>query len=113
MKRQLALFAMAAGLIAGCATAPPVVNWDSRVGTYTYDQAVKEYGTPDKLARLTDGRKAAEWYLCYGQRVVPDPSWVMLRQDQIGRLDSGQQNFEINLHLTFTTNDVLVEWYKD
>lgn len=49
------------GLVASCATAPKI-DWASRVGTYTYDQAVLELGPPDKSAELTDGTLIAEWY---------------------------------------------------
>jgi len=45
-------------LLAGCAT---TVDWPSRVGTYTYDEAVKELGPPDKSATTTDGILVAEW----------------------------------------------------
>jgi hypothetical protein len=44
---------------AGCAT--PGIDWDRRIGAYTYDQAVLELGPPDKLATLTDGTVVAEW----------------------------------------------------
>lgn len=43
---------------AGCATK---IDWNSRVGLYTYDQAVTEMGPPDKSAKLTDGSTVAEW----------------------------------------------------
>lgn len=46
-------------LIAGCATNK--VDWNSRIGNYTYDQAVTELGPPDKSAKLTDGTTVAEW----------------------------------------------------
>jgi hypothetical protein len=46
-------------LLAGCAT--PRVDWNSRIGNYTYDQAVLELGPPDKQARLEDGTTVAEW----------------------------------------------------
>jgi len=55
----MVLFLMAA-FFAGCETAPPV-NWDSRVGIYTYDQAVKDFGPPDRQAKLTDGQTVAKW----------------------------------------------------
>src|SRR5436189_6475440 len=45
---------------AGCKSTPKV-DWSSRVGTYTYDQAVQELGPPDKTATLSDGKKVAEW----------------------------------------------------
>lgn len=44
----------------GCASTPKV-DWDARVGNFTYDQAVIELGPPASEATLTDGRKVAEW----------------------------------------------------
>lgn len=46
-------------LLAGCAG--PKVDWNSRVGVYTYDQAVTELGPPDKQAKLSEGSTVAEW----------------------------------------------------
>ncbi|MBL9128743.1 MAG: hypothetical protein JNL97_13905 [Verrucomicrobiales bacterium] len=37
------------------------VDWDARVGTYTYDDAVRELGPPDKSAKLSDGSTVADW----------------------------------------------------
>lgn len=48
-----------ASLLAGCATNK--VNWAVRVGNYSYDLAVMEYGPPDKQAKLQDGTVVAEW----------------------------------------------------
>lgn len=45
--------------LAGCTA--PRVDWSTRVGTYTYDQAVTDYGPPDKEAVLSDGSKVTEW----------------------------------------------------
>jgi hypothetical protein len=46
-------------LIAGCSTNK--IDWNSRIGNYTYDQAVTELGPPDKSAKLTDGTTVADW----------------------------------------------------
>ena len=46
-------------LWSACATAK--VDWNSRVGVFTYDQAVLELGPPDKMAKLTDGTTVADW----------------------------------------------------
>ncbi|HMP82739.1 MAG TPA: hypothetical protein PKA41_08575 [Verrucomicrobiota bacterium] len=54
-----ALLAVLATLLAGCKT--PKIDWNSRVGNYTYDQAVLELGPPDKHATLSDGVIVAEW----------------------------------------------------
>jgi len=50
------------GLWAGCASTPKV-DWDTRVGNYTYDDAVKELGPPDRFAQTGDGTTVAEWFL--------------------------------------------------
>jgi hypothetical protein len=55
-----AILALAIAFIVGCKTTPPV-DWNSRVGTYTFDQAVIELGPPDKQAKLSDGKTVAEW----------------------------------------------------
>jgi hypothetical protein len=49
----------------GCTTTR--IDWQTRVGSYTYDQAVLELGPPDKLATLTDGTKVGEWLMYRGQ----------------------------------------------
>lgn len=54
---MLALFAL---ILAGCRTTPPI-DWDNRIGHYTYDQAVMDFGPPDKSAQLSDGKTVAEW----------------------------------------------------
>jgi hypothetical protein len=48
----------------------PRIDWTARVGNYTYDQAVVEFGPPDKLAHLSTGSTVAEWLLRRGQVVV-------------------------------------------
>lgn len=53
-----ALF-LALGLFTGCQTNK--IDWTSRIGTYTFDDAVKEMGPPDKTATLTDGTQVCEW----------------------------------------------------
>jgi hypothetical protein len=45
--------------IAGCATNR--IDWNSRIGAYTYDQAIMELGVPDRSATLSDGTIVAEW----------------------------------------------------
>ena len=60
-KRLFGLFLLVTllWLAAGCATSR--VDWATRVGTYTFDQAVMEYGPPDKTATLKDDTVVAEW----------------------------------------------------
>ena len=56
----LTVVALVAAFIVGCQTTKPV-DWNSRVGNYTFDQAVSELGPPDKQAKLSDGKTVAEW----------------------------------------------------
>ena len=67
-------------LLVGCATHR--VDWGSRIGTYTFDNAVIELGPPDKQAKLEDGTLVADWltrrgstfaYPAYG--FVNSPYW--------------------------------------
>jgi hypothetical protein len=60
MLRKLpVLFAVLALLVAGCATTK--IDWNSRIGSYTFDDAVVELGVPDRQATLVDGSIVAEW----------------------------------------------------
>jgi hypothetical protein len=56
---------------AGCAT--PQIDWNSRIGVYTHDQAVLELGPPDRQARLEDGTLVAEWLTRRGHTLVYSP----------------------------------------
>ena len=49
-----------AAAVAGC-VATSRIDWTARLGSYTYDQAVAEFGPPDKVAKLSDGAIVAEW----------------------------------------------------
>jgi hypothetical protein len=51
------------GLLAGCAHP---VDWKARVGSYTYDDAVRELGPPDKKETLSDNTLVAEWLTARG-----------------------------------------------
>src|SRR5258705_4338099 len=55
-------------LLAGCASTPKA-DRNSRVGSFTYDQAVAEMGPPDKSATLSDGSTVAEWFIKHGSSV--------------------------------------------
>ena len=55
-----------AWMVAGCATSGRV-DWPSRIGNYTYDESVKEYGPPLRKETTTDGTQVVEWLLQKGQ----------------------------------------------
>jgi hypothetical protein len=59
-------FIVLAVLAAACASGPRAnidnIDWGSRIGTYTYDQALAELGEPNVMGESSDG-KTAEWVL--------------------------------------------------
>ena len=58
---MLALF-----VVAGCVTTQKI-DWPSRVGHYTYDQAVAEFGKPGDTTRSADGGTIAIWMIQHGR----------------------------------------------
>jgi len=57
--------ALALLLVAGCATPrpdPTTIDWNARLGSYSYDEAVAEFGTPEVTGESAAGR-FAEWIL--------------------------------------------------
>jgi hypothetical protein len=59
---SLVVLSLAAILLAGCATMQ-TVDWNSRVGRYTYNQAVNELGPPDQQIPSSDGKVVAKWVI--------------------------------------------------
>ncbi|MFT4590487.1 MAG: hypothetical protein ACI9VS_002004 [Candidatus Binatia bacterium] len=53
-------------MVAGCQTTRKV-NWDDRVGTATYSEALNELGPADKFAQLSDGSLVAQWLYRRGE----------------------------------------------
>ena len=94
-------------LLVGCATENKAL-WNSRIGGYTFDQAVKEYGPPDKSAELTTGTKVFEWLLEKGTT-----QGTYLSSPYVGGglnsvyTSSGPDFF---LRLTFDKDGKLLEW---
>ena len=62
---SLAVLFLAAAFIAGCKTTP-TVDWNSRIGTCTFNQAVARLGSPDKQSRLSDGKTVYQWITLRG-----------------------------------------------
>ena len=106
----------AAGLLiaGGCSTTPKI-DWASRVGNYTYDQAVTEMGPPANSAKLTDGTMVADWLTWRGRShsyitsgyssgyYYPGPMW------QSYSTTTGPDYY---MRLTFGPNGQLNAWKK-
>jgi len=49
------------GLIGAGCQALQQVDWDGRIGQFSYEQAVAELGRPDEETKLPGGMRRAEW----------------------------------------------------
>ena len=109
--RTIAALLFTALLAAGCATQK--INWQARVGNYTYDQAVTELGLPDKAAKLSDGSTVAEWLMQRGQTVVTPVPYPMAPPYYFGPgvpMYSATRLPARFLRLTFGPNNRLKAW---
>src|ERR1035437_8549191 len=108
---KIFLFAATAILFAGCATHR--VDWNARVGAYTFDQAVVELGPPDKQAKLNDGQTIAEWITrsSNGGNVVVGTGFY--GRPGGGFIESSPSYYERKLRLTFNMNNVLAKWSRN
>jgi hypothetical protein len=106
-----------AGLLSGCATAPKI-DWVARVGNYSYDQAVIEFGPPDKESTLSDGTRVAEWLMRRGYRQVYPMGGYYYPQGPYGYgwyypptyIDTSSPDYF--LRLTFNADGQLRTWKK-
>jgi hypothetical protein len=107
MKRLLSLVIslLLLATLAACKTVPPV-DWQARVGHFTFDQAVQELGPPEKSASLTDGTRVADWLTARGQRHVTYHSLPGGRVIQM----EGARDPDRLLRLTFGPDGQLRDW---
>ena len=104
------LASLALGLL-GCAA--PRVDWDARVGNYTYDQVVLDLGPADKSETLKDGTKVAEWLTARG---YSRGTLTSLGGQYYGtpwvHYYSEQPSQDSLIRLTFSPDGVLRAWRK-
>ena len=91
-----------------------VIDWNSRVGTYTYAQAVAEFGRPNRQAGLSDGKIIYKWFIqpMAAPRVNSGMSYYGKTGFGAGQIISPRYNDHV-LQLTFGTNGVLTSWSKN
>jgi hypothetical protein len=110
----LTVAALVAAFIVGCQTTKPV-DWNSRIGNYTFDQAVTELGPPDKQAKLSDGKTVAEWITRRnGGSGLSVGTGFFGGGVGVGMSHSvGQGYSDKVLKLTFGTDNKLASWSKN
>jgi hypothetical protein len=108
-----AILALTVAFLTSCATTKPV-DWNSRIGNYTYDQAVTELGPPDLQARLSDGKLVCKWFTQppVGPRFNSGMSSYGNNGFGAGQTIGSGYNNQM-LQLTFDTNSTLTAWSKN
>jgi hypothetical protein len=103
----------AIALVTGCATTKPV-DWNSRVGNYTYDQAVTDLGPPNRQVKHSDGKVESKWFIQppVGPRINTGMSYYGNNGFGAGQTIGTSQNDHV-LQLTFGTNGTLISWSKN
>lgn len=110
--------AVALGLVllafSGCRTSK--VDWNSRIGAYTFDQAVKDSGPPDRDAVLADGSRVSEWILQRGGSLsvisIPPSGPYYPPGGYVSGPVFVDNSPEYSIRLTFGPDRVLKAWKK-
>lgn len=79
------LLPLALAFLVGCQS----VNWNQRIGAYTYNDALTEHGVPAKSVNMKDGSSIHGWN--WYHRIPPWMDELILGFDRNGRLISGQE----------------------
>ena len=105
---------LAVAFLTGCVSTPPV-DWDSRVGHFTYSQAVAELGPPARQFKVGEGRTEYRWFIQpYGGTSYNGGLAPSTVNPAMGPAPTIGPNFDKRvLKLTFDTNGVLTAWSKN
>jgi hypothetical protein len=110
---SLAILFLAIAFITGCKTVPKV-DWDSRVGNYTFDQAVTELGQPSKQVKFDDGKFAVQWITLHGGDGLYVGGGYGSGNYGMGASQTMAQSYKDHvLELTFGPDNKLVSWAKN
>jgi hypothetical protein len=109
---SLAVLSAAVAFIAGCKTTQ--VDWNSRVGVYTFDQAVADLGPPNKQAKLSDGKTVDQWITLHGSNGFFGGAGYANGNYGMGAGQPIAQSYKDHvLELTFGPDGKLVSWAKN
>jgi hypothetical protein len=108
-----AVLLLAITLVTGCTTTKPV-DWNSRVGHYTYNQAISEFGLPNRQTKLSDGKVESKWFVQppVGPRFNSGMSYYGDTGFGAGQTIGTSRNDQM-LQLTFDPNGKLTAWSKN
>ncbi|HEX5398299.1 MAG TPA: hypothetical protein VFY06_04550 [Verrucomicrobiae bacterium] len=110
---SLAVLVLAVAFLAGCRTTSSV-DWNSRVGVYTFNQAVAELGQPDKQSKRDNGDTTYQWITLHGGNASPAAGTYLGANGQMGGTQPYVQTYKDHvLELTFGPDGKLVTWAKN
>jgi hypothetical protein len=110
---SLAVLFFAVAFIAGCKTTP-AVDWNSRVGVYTFNQAVADMGPPAKQSKLSDAKTVDQWITLHGSNGVFTGGGFNNNNYGMGAGQTIAQSYKDHvLELTFGPDGKLVSWAKN
>jgi hypothetical protein len=109
----LAVLFLAAAFFTGCQTLKPI-DWDSRVGHYTYNQAISEFGLPNRQTKLSDGKVVSKWFVQppVAPRFNSGMTYYGNNGHGAGQTIGTSRNDQM-LQLTFDTDGKLTAWSKN
>jgi hypothetical protein len=109
---SLVILFLAIVLTSGCKTMP-AVDWDSRVGAYTYNQAVADMGPPARQSKLSDGKTVDQWITLHGSNGFAMGGFNNNNYGMGAGQSIAQSYKDHVLELTFGPDGKLVSWAKN
>ena len=109
---SLVIIFLAIVFVAGCKTAPQV-DWNSRVGAYTYNQALGDMGPPAKQTKLSDGKTVDQWITLHGSNGITMGGFNNNNYGMGAGQSIAQSYKDHVLELTFGPDGKLVSWAKN
>jgi len=99
-------------MFSGCATEE--IDWTARMGNYTFDQAVKDFGPPDKSAKLSDGTTVADWLTQRGVETIEVEPYLRGPHGFYGPIVPYSEFYSPNYYMRLTFDaDGRLKAYKD
>ncbi|HTH46957.1 MAG TPA: hypothetical protein VMB21_05560 [Candidatus Limnocylindria bacterium] len=90
------------------------IDWPSRIGTYTYDDSVRELGPPDKKETLSDGTLVAEWLVSRGENdAYYRPAYPLRRHELVWTVEANTMSSPDSfVRLTFSPDRKLTQFKR-
>ena len=110
----LCLVAVMVAVLTGCSTTKPV-DWDSRIGTYTYEDALADLGQPSQVTNLDGSVKSVEWITARGFDNAKDSMPPVYSRGEVVTPEEtyGYEAPNKVLRLMFAPDGKLIDWKRN